>query len=491
MKTTKSLNIKPLIPYFVAIPLVILTIVMSLIRYKNWTAEVADEAQGETQELTEVTSMDVSELAEEFGDVGFDNNIEDSETGDDAEMLTGGFEEAEEVTMINPSWHFYNADLQDNGDSKDDYNFGPNPLISEAFSEKVMEAIRAKNYTGTINIDELLKDVDASTLDAEYRARLRVDPTLGAATMAWFDSIVGTDYLGKFYSEAKEQWDAAMNDAAAQWISDSDLYSRTLDAFEKYLDHSTKVEIKRATNLTDQMYMNPFSVDGEVPRIIVMESANHSGWFLTYTFTIKETAVKEVSLRADCGFQPTNVAKVMKVKAKSNPTITGGGSGGGGTISGGGGKTTITGGGTTGTTINGGGTNPWPWWPIPTSTPTPTPTPKPTDKPKDPTKGSDVLPNDDTGPGENTNTGKGGQYSSKDEVGNSNDLTPGEYKEEISEMENNPGREGGSSSEPSTPAPSEDTKVDNNGKEADRPTEKSESSVSNDESGEAWDGPPD
>ena len=488
-------NIKQLIPFFIAIPVCIVVIVMNLLHYRGGVAigaeaQPAPEATEEALEQPEtVTDMSVTELAEEFGNVGFED-VSESEVSEDVGALTAGFDGSN--VMAAPSWHFYNSDLQDNGDKKDDYNFGPNPLISDAFSAKVMEAIKAKNYQGTINIDELFKDVDASGLDQEFRERLRVDPALGAADMAWFDSIVGTRYLGEFYSEAKSQWDAAMNNAKDRWRADGDEYSKTLDAFEKYLNSATKVEIRRASGLTDQMYMNPFTVEEGVPDIVVMESADHSGWFLVYTFTIKETAVKEVMYRLDCGFQPTNVAKVMNVTPKKNPNKT---SSGGGTISGGGGGGSISGGGTKTTTINGGGVipgpvvTPTPVPPTPTP-PGPTPTPKPTDPPKDPTKGTPVLPNDDTGPGENTNTGKGGQYSSKDQVGNSNDMTRDEYKETIGEMEDNPGREAGDST-PSTPPPSSDTHEDNNGKEADKPTEKSESSVSDDPAGEAFDGPPD
>lgn len=362
---------------------------------------------------------------------------------------------------VAPSWHYYNLDIQDNGIAADDFNFGPPPQVN-----------------------------DAGNLDQELRLRMKEDPALGAADMAWADAVLGTRYLGVFYSECDEEWDAAINKAKESWISDKEKYDTTLESFFRHLDRATK-EVREEKGLTDQMYMNPDTPNG-VPDVIVLETEDHTGKFLVYTFEIKGKKV-ELKYRLDCGYQPTNVAEVMKVtpsKKVVNP----------------GGKTAIVGGGKSGAVISGGGgkgggSNPKPNPPGPKPTP-PGPKPTPTPKPKkDPTKGTPVLPNDDPGPGPNTNTGPGGQYSSKDLPGNSNDLTPDEYRKIIEQMNdaNQPGGDsqpGDAPNNPSTPTPP-DTPVDNNGDTGtgngsiNDPTPVDSGSVGNDPPADSWDGPPD
>ncbi|MBQ3292778.1 hypothetical protein IJG93_00505 [Candidatus Saccharibacteria bacterium] len=422
---------------------------------------------------------------------------------------TGGGSEVEVE-----DWHYYNTDLQDDGVILNDYNFGPNPVLGspEALGN-FAKILDKKGLKDTITMEEVAGEVDPKEIDKDFRERMRKDPALGAADMAWADSILGTRYLGMFYSEAKEKWDVAMNDAKEHFISDKDDYYKTLDAFEKYLDSATKVEIKKQkSGLNDQMYMNPFTKD-EVPDIIVMESADHAGWFLVYTFTIKETATKEIKFRLDCGYQPTNVAEIMKVKAKKNPNKK---------------SKTVTNKPVTTTPII---TNTVPSVPsVPTvpghpskpdkpdrpdkpdnpkpdpvnpDPPDPNPIPVPPDPtptpPKDPTNGTSVLPDDDPGPGENTNNPDNPDYSTKDQETNSNHMSPEDYDKamEDNHWANESGREGGDSNEPSTPAPSSDTNVDSNADEGtghggiDEPTKESDSSVSHDPPGDHWDGPPD
>lgn len=380
-----------------------------------------------------------------------------------------------------PAWHFYNLDLQENEDVLDDWNFGPNPMADVVVSsEAIASAIKSGNTT--INLNEIIAGLKAEDLDKNFRERLRNDPILGTADMAWFDSILGTDYLGVFYSECGEKWDAAMNAAAKKWREDKADYEATLDAFEKYLDRATKVELKYvASGLDDQMYMNPATKDG-VPEIIVMETLNHDGWFLTYTFTIKNTTVKEVAYRIDCGYQPTNVAEIMQITAIPRP------------------KT------------GGGGDTPKPVpkpdpipEPDPGTPPEPEPDPDPEPEPdpelpnpKDPTKGTPVLPNDDPGPGPDTNNGEGAQYSTKDLPTNSNHMKPEQYQKEIQDLKdaNATTRKGGDSNKPSTPPPDTGTKVDSNAEEGtgyggiDEPTPVQDSSVADDQAGDSWDGPP-
>ena len=515
--------------------------------------KVSEDAAVNGQEPDRVVGADEDTFEETSEEVPSDTmEMVEEDTIDEVEEATEEVvEEAEEVASESDDsgaingviWHYYNLDIQDDGIKENDYNFGPNPILDNISLDKVKTAVKGKKASDSIKVEEIVEMLDAQQVKAEQIKRMYDDPKLGAADMAWMDSIAGTRYLGVFYSAAKEQWDVAMNDAADTWAKDEQVYFQTLNAFENWLDSATEVKIEyRSKGLTDQMYMNPYTPSG-VPDIIVMETSDHEGWFIVYKFTIKETKTFEVAYRIDCGFQPTNVAEIMKVHVSKNPnnqtkkksnnkkktTVTA--------------NPTPTGGDNNNPTPSGGGSDPNPSGddsdpkpsggddkdpepkpdpdkPDPTPTPPdptppdptppdpkpdPEPDPEPDpdkpdpkpdpDKPKDPSEGTQVQPNDDTGPGEDTN---GGDKSSQEQDSNSGNMNQDEYKQAQDENKsaNETSREGGDSNKPSTPTES-DTHVDNNGDEGtgnggiDEPTEVHDSSVSDDKPGDSWDGPPD
>ncbi len=237
---------------------------------------------------------------------------------------------------------------------------------------------------------ETKEEKDAKWFDANFRSRIAKDPALLAADAAFLDSIVGTRYTGVFYDGAKEDWSQAINDAKVAWIKDKVLYFETLDAFNDFLDTAKKVEVLESDGgETDMMYMNPYTIDG-VPDVIVMKTDNHKGHYLVYTFEIKGQEFK-VAYRIECGYQPTNVSVRMKI-----PTV-----------------------------------------PKPKN-------PKNPDKPKDPakdktkgTQGDLVKPNDDKGPGPDTNNGVGANESKAEEHPNSTDCNNyEEYKKQVEELNN-------------------------------------------------------
>lgn len=393
------------------------------------------------------------------------------------------------------TYHFYNQDLQKDDDPLNNYDFGPNPILEHVSMEKIQEALKGKKTTDTIKISDILKILNAEEIREDQIKRLKVDPKLGAADMAWMDALLGTRFMGVFYSAAKNQWDVAMNDASDSWISDKEAYKKVVENFEKKLKAANKIELKYLEGgIEDQMYMEPLGKTEGIPDIIVMDSDKHSGWFIVYTYIIKETKTIEVAYRVDCGYQPCNVAKVMNIQPKKrNVTIV---------------KSAPS------DSDPGPGSDPGD--PDPGSDPSDPepsskkpskpkdPDPKPdepkdpdpkSNEPKDPSKGTQVQENDNTGPGKNTN---GGEKSSEEKPGNSGDMTQKEYEKAIEENKeaNEISREGGDSNTPSvTPDPA--AKQDNNGDTGnggnpgiDTPTDKSDSSVSNDKSGDHWDGPP-
>ena len=467
--------------------LAVLTIIVSIVNPIETNA-VFDSEKSETAETQEELNMQMEQIKQESANATTEEVTEESEEVTTEEVVSEA--KTSEEQTVEYEWHFYNSELQNDGDAKNDYNFGPNPIYENLSLEKVKEAIKGKSPNASIKVSDIISAADAEAINADFKARRREDPALGTTSMAWFDSIMGTRYLGVFYDECDHEWDATMNMAKEKFIADQEYYYNTLDAFEAMLD-SAEIEIRYVkSGLTDQMYMNPYTVDN-IPDIIVMDTTNHDGWFIVYKPTIKETTTKEIMYRIDCGYQPTNVAKTMNIRSRPNPN-----NGGGSTTK----KTQAqqtqtqqtqqqT---TTTNTNNGGGSST-------TGGSDPGDKNKPKQDPynKDKTQGSQVLPNDVTGPGEDTNTGKGSQYSSKDKIGNSNDLTYQEYTDVIKDLEDaNKSREAGDPNTPTSQAPA-DTTVHSNAENGtgyggiDAPTNVSDSSVSNDSPGVHWDEPSD
>ena len=356
------------------------------------------------------------------------------------------------------SWYgFYNLALLKDDDKSNDYNFGWDPTN---------EKWEAKDY------------------DAEFRNRIKVDPALGAADMAWLDANVGTRYIGVFYDEVSGKWDAAINLAKERFMAEdpTKLYYKTLDGFFAFLDTAVKVEVKKGADIEDQMYMNPYTVSG-IPDVIVLKTPDHEGLFLVYTFKIKDRLV-EVAYRIECGFQPCNVEKVMDIHPEPEPTP----------------KPTPK---PTKTPKPTDEPTPTPKptdEPTPTPTPKPTPTPTPTPQPtKDPTVGTSPDPGDDPGPGEPTSGEVGGTQSTAEEPGSSDTMTYDEYREEMDELE---GETGGEPSSPTTTTPPGATVDDQSGDDIDTPTPTQEpvhiilpsgetEPISSDPPAGEWGGPPD
>ena len=348
------------------------------------------------------------------------------------------------TTVAAPSaettWYsFGNTTLQSDKDPDNDFNFGPNPIEN---------GLTAKDY------DEIFRQV------------LRKDPARGAADMAWFDANMGTRYLGEFYDSCKGDWAKTINKAKETWMKDQASYDKTLDAFFKYLDKGTAGVETRTSGLDDQMYANPYTIDG-VPDVIVMKTLNHNGTFLVYTFKIKGVTTTEgsggvgttktiaVAYRIDCGFQPVNVEKVMNIKPSPTP-------------------------------VN---PNPTPAptskpvpTPTPTSTPTPTPGPSPTPTPpgpsptptpgptKDPSQSHNSGVNDNPGEGKNTNTGDGGSKSSVESEISSTDKKEYEVAQQHVQEANASGqREAGDSTAPSSIAPGADDIQNTGAQEVEKP----------------------
>lgn len=300
-------------------------------------------------------------------------------------------------TSISPKkeWYtFYNTALQDDGDSDNDFNFGPDPSVSGKTPEYY---------------------------DRDLKERIKNDPLLGSMILAWTDIKLGTHYI----DVSDEGWASAINTANKVFMADQKSYNEVITSLFALLDTAEKSVEYTHKGLEDQAFMNPYTASG-IPEICAKKT-NQGGHFLVYKFRIKGEVIR-VEYRIKCGYQPTNVGKYIpptndtppvpptptpSIPTPPTPSVP-----------------------TVPVPVP-----PAPPTPVPPAPPTPTPpspTPPPV-QPKDKTKGTRgdlVAPNDDPGPGESTNNGAGATHSTEENLSNSINLTIEEYKKQLESLKN-------------------------------------------------------
>ncbi|MBR3176313.1 hypothetical protein IKF26_02855 [Candidatus Saccharibacteria bacterium] len=390
-------------------------------------------------------------------------------------------EEQLDEPEVGLSWYrFYHYDLVNDNNLEDDFDFGPS-----AYSTSTT-AMVAKE---------------------EHFKRIEEDPALGCATFANFDVRLGTDFMipGEHYDQywSDGYWTTLINKRVQYYMANPGDYDIAVERWEAFVNKYARVTLDYQGALTDQMYMVSLTSlsELEAPEVIVMETTQPYGHVLNYWFSIKGNSVI-VPFRTECGFQPTNVAEVMREIPRSNPnkksstsssSSSKGSSSSSSSSSSSGSSSSSSGSGSSSGTVSGSGSN--------------------TRTTKDKTQGVQgdlVKPNDNPGPGPDTNNGFGAWYSTEDQVENSNHMSSySEYEDTVDKLEeiNQNQRRGGDSNTPTTkPADTtnDKTTVDNN---ADRgtgnggidsatpvskpATEAETNKAINDSPGEAWGGPPD
>lgn len=409
-------------------------------------------------------------------------------TSDESEQQVVAEEQSADEPEVELSWYrFYHYDLVNDNNLEDDFDFGPS-----AYSTNTT-AIMAKE---------------------EHFKRVEEDPALGCATFANFDVRLGTDFMipGEHYDQywSDGYWTTLINKRVQYYMANPGDYDIAVERWEAFVNKYARVTLDYQGALTDQMYMVSLTSlsELEAPEVIVMETTQPYGHVLNYWFSIKGNSVI-VPFRTECGFQPTNVAEVMREIPRSNPnkkssssssSSSSKGSSSSSSSSSSSGSSSSSSGSGSSSGVSGSGSN--------------------TRTTKDKTQGVQgdlVQPNDDPGPGPDTNNGYGAWYSTEDQPDNSNHMTYPEYGDDVRELEeiNNKinGGQGqkavGDSNTPSTAKPTTDTVVDNNADKGnghsssiDKPTSVSStvhpvdntpitSANSADNSDGAWGGPPD
>lgn len=321
-----------------------------------------------------------NQYSNQYGGNQYGNQYGSNQYGQYGQYSQYGYGQYGQITEW---WTFYNLTIQNDG-LLNDNDFGPNP------------------YKEGWWINEYVNDM---------LARIRKDPVLGAADIAYFDHIAGTEISGVKYDSNAQKWLDNINARAVEFVKDQNLYNRVVDEFIRAINNPNivqKIEIKSRKDIKALMYMEPnntvnlgaggygygnygnyggYSI--KMPKVI-WKSHNEEAYFLVYTVKkANSSSTAEALYKLACGYQPP---------------IEGTGNGGNyGGINAGGNS----------------GSNPGPY--------------TPPSNPKDPTKGTNVGKNDTPGPGPDTNNGVGAMTSKVDRPDNSTSMTYSEYKEEIHE----------------------------------------------------------
>jgi hypothetical protein len=300
--------------------------------------------------------------------------------------------------------HIHNNDVQNDGDDTNDLNFGLSP-----------EANKSADY-----------------YYKEFVQTLYDDPPFLAATALSLDAELGTNYLDQVQyvgGNEKTNWLDRANGANLILCPSKELTTRTAQAIEGYLDTVVvKKEVRSAKVAYDQIYMNPHTITG-VPELVVYETEAENSTYLVLTCMLKNGEIHELWYHIPCRYQWSIPDAEKTIGVTPSKKSSSGGSN---------------------------GNNPSP-------SPSPSPSPTPSKNVKDQSQRK-AIGNDDKGPGEKT-IGEDPNHSTKDRSDNSPSGSYQDYKNNQKNLEetNKNQKTGSDNNTPSTPAPSSQTTVDNNG----------------------------
>ena len=291
--------------------------------------------------------------------------------------------------------YFLNRELQSDNDKNNDYYFGYKPDTS--------------------------KDKDYQVQD--FMSRLDYDPMFVSAQAVTLATVTDSPLLDRILYYGYEEKNNVLEKADAATMilkDDKDIFedaSSTIKAF--YRDRVTKVEWKKVSNLTNQIYADPYVI-GQVPSLILAESEVEEDWCLIFTFSYGKDETSTVAFRAACGWQWVNCADELGMEPQPTPVSSNSG---------------------------GGGNNPSPSpSPSPTTSPSPGPSPtEPTRYNKDKSQGTSDSGNVESGLDEDTNNGDGAQYSTKDRDNNSDHGSYDDYRNSDNQNDSANSGSGGSS----------------------------------------------
>ena len=177
--------------------------------------------------------------------------------------------------------HYFNSDVQKDDDKKNDWNFGPNRY--DAKKDLAMFADEKGN--------------------GDFFASIEKDPALTAAVALHMDSKLNfAEPILK--DEQNELVGQRADKAHLHFLKDPAYWQRAKDLIKARL---TRAEIKLSDikgDYTSSMYMAYGQLEGDKPSVVVRNSVNAGGHFLSFDFGPK---VGLVRFRLECGYQPVDL----------------------------------------------------------------------------------------------------------------------------------------------------------------------------------------
>lgn len=189
---------------------------------------------------------------------------------------------AEDLDSISLSQdiHYYHLDLK----SEKDPGFGP-----DCWHEL------SQSKSG----DEL-----SSAVRQEFFSRLKHDPVMAAACLAYVDRELGTYLTGKLYSEIEMNWVENINGIADEFISHTDIWNYNVTALETMLTNSASMNIEEAPGEHIRTFLMEQGNEHPVLGMCIYQLSENAGHhYLIFDISIKGS-VQKLTFLIDSGFVP-------------------------------------------------------------------------------------------------------------------------------------------------------------------------------------------
>lgn len=192
--------------------------------------------------------------------------------------------------------HHYNDDVQDDGITWNDFNFGPNRFewadkaIKNGDATNVLEYVYTNDGQGNRGGD-FIKSINPHDNNPDY------DGALLAAVCLHVENKTGMTIL---VDEQNEPIGKRADAAHLHFHEDRAYAEACYDRLMSILDHA-QVHVQEIGSYTSSMYQWYKGLNGNMPSVIVRNSANNGGHALVFDLGEK---VGLIRFRLECGYQP-------------------------------------------------------------------------------------------------------------------------------------------------------------------------------------------
>ena len=184
--------------------------------------------------------------------------------------------------------HYFNNDLQNDGDDTNNYNFG--------FDRKAA----ADNAVGEDKAVTWIANKDGT---GDFFDSAATDPSLCAAVGLDIDEALHLEGDQRILrDEADELIGQRADKAHLHFLRDHKYWERAVELIKKYLT-SGSIKIEYVKNIESQMYMMYNGLEGNKPSVIVRKTHSSNGYCVVFDLG----KPGKLRFKLSCGYQPINV----------------------------------------------------------------------------------------------------------------------------------------------------------------------------------------